>query len=253
MCCFSREIDSVHNTRIFARSHSDGRQFIIYSMSISAKEDIAMVLPIPVVPGSGEKAVQFIALDAYPTIFNDMAKGFPAPVYRSRGNDPFAAAAAVPKPKLEVQRVGAYDASFVPTVADFSRLDERFRLPDGTWEKLPGYKGFGFAVFKLCKGTHNVHPMAFSFPSANPDRLFFPTLHIHDGKVHEKAQFDHTLYCQGAGLKTGEWQESPGIANQFMTTNKTQGIILGAQHLYKRTLSGMLTNTDWLVKARAIV
>ena len=250
MCCFSREIDSVHNTRIFARSHSDGRQFIIYSMSISAKEDIAMVLPIPVVPGSGEKAVQFIALDAYPTIFNDMAKGFPVTSARAWK---MAAPTAIPAPKLEVQRVGAYDASFVPTVADFSRLDERFRLPDGTWEKLPGYTGFGFAVFKLRKGTHSVHPMAFSFPSATPERLFFPTLHIHDGEVHKKAEFDHTLYCQGAGLKTGEWQESPGIANQFMNIDKTQGIILGAQHLYKRTLSGMLTNTDWLVKARAIV
>ncbi len=251
MCCFSREIESVHNTRIFARSHSDGRQFIIYAMSISAKEDIAMVLPIPVVPGSGEKAVQFIALDKYPTIFNDMEKGFP--VYRSKAAGPFAAARAIPAPKLEVQRVGSFDASYVPTAADFSRLDERFRLPEGTWEKLPGYKGFGFAVFKLRQGNHTVHPMAFSFPSATPERLFFPTLHIHDGKVHEKAEFDHTLYCQGAGLKTGEWQESPGIANQFMTTDKTQGIVLGAQHLYKRRLSGMLTNTDWLVKARAVV
>lgn len=250
MCCFSREIDYVNNTRIFARSQSDGRQFIIYAMSISAKEDIAMVLPIPVVPVSGEKAVQFIALDKYPTIFSDMAKGFPVTSARSWG---MAAPTAMPAPKLEVQRVGSYDASFVPTVADFSRLDERFRLPEGTWEKLPGYKGFGFAVFKLRKGTHSVHPMAFSFPSATPERLFFPTLHIHDGEVHKKAEFDHTLYCQGTGLKTGEWQESPGIASQFMTTDKTQGIVLGAEHLYRRTLTGMLTNTDWIVKAKPVV
>lgn len=251
MCCFSREIDSVHNTRIFARSHPDGRQFIIYAMSISAKEDIAMVLPIPVVPGSGEKAVQFIALDAYPTIFSDMAKGFPVPKSSTgvinRSVKPTAA------PKLEVQRVGAYDASFVPTVADFSRLDERFRLPDGTWEKLPGYKGFGFAVFKLRKGTHSVHPMAFSFPSAIPDSIFFPTLHIHDGEVHEKAKFDHTFYCQGTGLKIGAWQESPGTANQFMNIDKTQGIVHGAHHLYKRTLYGTLANMDMIVKAKAVV
>lgn len=251
MCCFSRPIDSVHTTRIFARSQPDGRQFIVYSMSISAKEDVAMVLPIPVVPGSGEKAVQFIALDKYPTIFSDMAKGFP--VARSAAVQSFRVAKPTAAPKLEVQSVGSFDASYVPTAADFSRLDERFRLPEGTWEKLPGYKGFGFAVFKLRQGNHTVHPMAFSFPSATPERLFFPTLHIHDGEVHKKAEFDHILYCQGAGLKTGEWQESPGIASQFMNTDKTKGIVLGTQHLYKRTLYGMLTNTDWIVKAKAVV
>lgn len=253
MCCFSGKIESVHNTRIFARSHSDGRQFIIYSMSISSPEDVAMVLPIPVAAGSGEQAVQFVNLDAYPTLFDDMAKGFPVRVSRSAAAGPFAAAGAAPKPILKINSVGAYEASYVPTPTDFSRLDERFRLPAGTWEKLPGYKGFGFVVFKLKQGEHDVHPMAFSFPTATPDRLFFPNLHIHDGEVHPKAEFDHTLYCQGAGLRPGEWSESPGIATQFMKVAGTKGIVLGAQHVYKRTLAGMLANTDWLVKARAVV
>ena len=210
-----------------------------------------MVLPIPVVPGGGEKAVQFIALDKYPTIFNDMAKGFP--VARSWAPGNAVAVDSISAPKLEVQSVGSFDASYVPTAADFSRLDERFRLPEGTWEKIPGYKGFGFAVFKLRQGNHTVHPMAFSFPSATPERLFFPTLHIHDGEVHKKAEFDHTFYCQATGLRIGAWQESPGTANQFMSVDKTQGIVLGSHHIYRRTLYGMLTNTDWIVKAKAVV
>ena len=37
--------------------------------------------------------------------------------------------------------------------------------------------------------------MAFDFPRA-AKKLFFPTVHIHDGKVHDKADFDHALYCQ---------------------------------------------------------
>lgn len=43
--------------------------------------------------------------------------------------------------------------------------------------------------------------MAFSFPSARAGHLFFPTMHIHDGEVHEKEDFDHTLYCQASGLE----------------------------------------------------
>jgi hypothetical protein len=149
--------------------------------------------------------------------------------------------------------VGAFDASYVPSAKDFARLDERFTLPAATWDRLPGYKSFGFAVFKLKPGKHEVHPMALTFPSAAPDRLLFPTLHIHDGEVHEKADIDHTLDCQGGGLRPGEWQESERIANQFMQATSTKGIVLAAQHVFKRKLRGNLTNTDWLVKVSAVV
>jgi hypothetical protein len=59
MCCFSREIESVTNTRIFARSASDGRQFIVYAMAMESNEEVAMVLPLPIEPGHGEDAVKF--------------------------------------------------------------------------------------------------------------------------------------------------------------------------------------------------
>jgi len=252
MCCFSTEVQSVKNTRIFARLDGHGRQFVIYAMSVATKQEVAMVLPLPVASESGESAVTFVNLEKYPLLFDDMAAGFP----RARSYaDPFAAAGGAKSAAavLPVEQVGAFEASYVPTVADFSRLDKRFRMPAGTWEKLPGYAGFGFAVFKLRKGVHDVHPMAFSFASGVPDRLFFPTLHIHDGEVHPKAEFDHTLYCQGSGLKHGEWRESPGIANQFMKPELTKGVVFGAHHIYKRELNGELANTDWLVKARSLV
>lgn len=237
------------NTCIFTRLDVHGRQFVIYSMALDTPKDVAMVLPLPVAPKSGEQALAFHNLEKYPQLFDDMNAGF------ARGDflasESFASAGSAPR--LEVQRVGAFEASFVPSVGDFGRLDERFRMPPGTWEKLPGYAAFGFAVFKLRSGSHTVHPMAFSFPSAVPDRLFFPTLHIHDGEVHEKAVFDHTLYCQGGGLKHGEWVESPGVALQFMKAGKTQGIVLPHEHIYLRRLHGELANTDWLVKARAVV
>src|SRR5208282_3784680 len=109
----------------------------------------------------------------------------------------------------------------VPTMDDWDRLDERFRLPTGVFDGVPQYRDYGFAVFKL-KATRPkswlaflgldfssqaIHPMAFEFPRADPDRLFFPTVHVHDGKFHPTAYFDHTLYFQRLG-DPGDWKQS---------------------------------------------
>ncbi len=58
--------------------------------------------------------------------------------------------------------MGSFEASFVPTRRDFSRLDQRFRLPDDVWQALLGYDDWGFAVFKLGPMSRltGVHPMA---------------------------------------------------------------------------------------------
>jgi hypothetical protein len=152
--------------------------------------------------------------------------------------------------KLEVVQVGSFEASFVPTVNDFSRLDERFRLPANTWAQLPGYSDHGFAVFKLKSGNAKVHPMAFSFPRRDPNALFFPTVHIHDGKVHPKADFDHALYCQPSANAQPEihgWEESYANACRFMQVDKAKGLILADQHCYRKELRGRLPNRDTLV------
>src|SRR5262245_10404760 len=77
MCCFSRPVQSVSATKIFARSAWDGRQHVVYSMSLRGKEDLAMVLPLPVKRGSGEQAVKFVELSGYPEFFGDLETGFP--------------------------------------------------------------------------------------------------------------------------------------------------------------------------------
>ena len=126
-------------------------------------------------------------------------------------------------------------------------LDEQFRLPSGIWDKLPQYKDYGFAVFKLKKGEHKVHPMAFEFPRADKSKLFFPTVHIHDGKVHAKADFDHDLYCQG--WDTGaRWDESPRPAEMFMRKlDQAKGVVDGKGHVYRKRMKGTLKNEDvWL-------
>jgi hypothetical protein len=92
--------------------------------------------------------------------------------------------------------------------------------------------------------------MAFEFPRANPKQLFFPTLHIHDGKVYPKAKFDHSLYCQsreGEPLPLKEWRESFGPAAKFMTADKTQGLIDPERHCYLKAIRGERANEDIVV------
>ena len=249
MCMFSRGVESVSHTKIFARTSTGVRQYLVYSMNVRSKEELAMILPIPVPKGTPDDAVKFISLQEYSNFFTDMATGFPKPkAPASKGPPSRGESLSLPKP-LAVVSVGSFEASFVPTIGDFSRLDERFRLPEATWNALPAYRSFGFAVFKLKTGEQRVHPMAFEFPRANPAKLFFPTVHIHDGKVHARAEFDHTLYCQAPGksLSMSGWNESPRLAGQFIRAERAAGMVDPNDHCYERIMRGMLRNEDILV------
>ncbi len=244
MCMFSRSVNLVADTSIFARPSKEDRQFLVYSMRLAAKEDLAMILPIPVPKQSPEDAVRFINLEKYPEFFKDLRAGFPVPASASLGRSK-----AEPGLSLPVVEVGSFEASFVPSIKDFERLDERFRLPAGVWDKLPMYKDYGFTVFKLKKGAKKIHPMAFEFPRANPKQLFFPTVHIHDGKVHAKAKFDHALYCQRSGseIQLVEWQESVRPAGLFMKTKQAQGLLEPDEHCYLLEIRGQHKNEDILL------
>ncbi len=246
MCCFSRPVQKVANTSIFARPGKDGKQFLVYSMLLAAKEELAMILPIPTPKKAAEDAVRFISLKEYPTFFADMERPFLPPPPRAfaggRGKK-----ADKAKPRLKVVEVGSFEASFVPTVKDFARLDERFRLPAETWDRLPAYKDYGFAVFKLKTGEKKVHPMAFEFPRANPKEIFFPTVHIHDGKVHKTANFDHVLYCQVSGEDVRLWKESPRLASSFMQIKKCGDLVDKDRHVYRLALKGRKPNKDQLL------
>ena len=247
MCCFSKHVELVTDTDIFARAAEKDSQFLVYAMRFKAGEDLSMILPLPVPKNSKEDAVKFINLEKYPKFFDEMLSGFPSPPMRISAaiRPPYAASG----PKLAVVEVGSFVASFVPAIKDFGRLDERFRLPTEIWDKLPQYKDAGFAVFQLKKGDMKVHPMAFEFPRADPGKLFFPTVHIHDGEVHDKAAFDHMLFCQTASTdKVMGWEESAELAGKFMKDiDKAQGIVDSKAHCYRKIMKGTLDNKDVLL------
>lgn len=265
MCCFSLPIKAVFDTRIFARPSAASRQFLVYQMKYDADSPVAMVLPLPVRLPALENAVRFLDLKGFPRFFDEMESGFPRLVSRTFDAEPKAGAVSA-SPNLKVESVGDYEASFVPTIADFSRLDARFRLPDGVWDQLPDYRDFGFAVFKLKQDAKSVHPIAFDFDSRLPaGQVFFPTVHIHDGKVHEMADYDHCLYVQGgtpisqtrlkklfSGAPDLSWQESKGIAAQFMKAGQAAGTVDPKQHIYRLAVNGDYLNRDCHVTLRAI-
>ncbi|MEN8774456.1 MAG: hypothetical protein ABF379_03680 [Akkermansiaceae bacterium] len=255
MCCFSKPVNSVAQTKIFARLLTRQDQSIAYQMRLDTPEDVAMILPLPIIEGSKEDSVKFIDLSGYEDFFKDLKKGFPEPPTLSRSKYD----SKEPQvDKLKVRTVGSFEASFIPTVADFSRLDKRFKLPEGTWEKIPAYKNYGFAVFKLKKGSKKIHPMALSFPSslAQKAQLFFPTVHIHDGEIHAKESFDHQLYAQTwlkAGLRGKDgWEESQKLASQFTKVDKAQKLIWGGGHVYLREIRGRQKNVDVIARPVAI-
>lgn len=202
MCIFSGAVAHVHKTRIFARLSGTGTQFLVYAMNYAANRDLAMILPLPVGSRDEKTTVRFIALDGYADLFDDLLNGFPqmAETELEGCYSLDVPAALVP---LTVHRVGAFDASFVPSLADFGRLDKRFTLPAPVWEHLPQYADWGFAVFKLRPSSRRgfseqAHPMAFEFVTRWPDTLFFPTVHVHDARhVPALEAFDHLLFYQG--------------------------------------------------------
>lgn len=122
MCCFSGKVKHVSETSIFCRMGERGTQVVIYSMVLETDNDVAMVLPVPVAGARDEEGVKFIGLSASGDFFPELERAFPVPRSFVKGGDPFGGAPA--GRTLEVKSVGNFDASFVPRVGDFNRLDE---------------------------------------------------------------------------------------------------------------------------------
>ena len=258
MCIFSRPVITVNNTQIFARLSGNGTQYLAYQMKYVSDEPNAMILPLPVSQPDTDDAVRFIDLKNYGSFFKDLAKGFPYQKKFSIACSEGPSASLAYKDALRVFEVGNYIASFVPTISDFDRLDPKFRLPDDIWASIPGYQNFGFAVFQLAAGSLEPHPMALEFQTQNENEIFFPTIHIHDGEIHQSEEFDHALYLQHAGLdsKVGNYKNSDvedratrlvrskHQTSNFATIEKSEGLLDGNLLLHKKIMQGKLPNTD---------
>jgi hypothetical protein len=278
MCIFTGTIETVSDTCIYTAAQPGEHQALVYSMEIRTRSELAMVLPLPVPVGTGDDGIRFVSLEHYESFFDDLDGLFPAlPDPRGDLLQELGEAVAADAP-LEVHEVGAYDASFVPSHADWGRLDERFRLPPAVWEALPSYRDWGFAVFKLSASaaekhsdeierlsslgsreleedelheirSQRVHPMALVFPTRRPERLFFPTVHVHDGEVHPAGDFFHRLYCQleapaAHAVETPHWRRSQGPVGAHVDLDRARGLVSAEAPLFRSALRGVLPNRD---------
>lgn len=265
MCCFKPNPRSVSATEIFASHRRPGRQVIVYSMSLTMTSELAMILPVPVKQGAADDAVKFIDMENYPAFFEDLAKLFPSVSQKKfKGGSGGGGVGGGDGPPLEVHSVGQFSASFVPTIQDFDRLDEQFRIDKSIWLTQKQFAEYGFVVFQLKppepKGQQSVenaavnvrpHPMAFEFPIRNARQsLFFPTVHIHDGTMPESAQFDHVLYGQTAqpdSRRVMEWEESTVLISSIVKKRPASQLILHNKHCFRRKIHGEHPNEDtWL-------
>jgi hypothetical protein len=254
VCCFAGAVENVADTKIFARPTGDGSQFLVYEMTYKSQQPTAMILPLPTELPAREGSVRFISLDGYREFFVDLTSAFPSVAGLGCGSD----GSLAHKSDLRVHEVGDYIASFVPSIDDFTKLDPQFTIPKSTWEKIPRYFDYGFAVFQLKELSGRPHPMAFEFTSRWDDRVFFPTVHIHDGEVHTHDHFDHMLFLQHAGFdsvvgryveafatdrETGFIRSKEPVAKSS-NIDKANGILEPKLLVHRLDLQGSLPNED---------
>jgi hypothetical protein len=256
MCCFSRPIQSVKATKIFARLSKQATQYIVYQMDYESAVENAMILPIPTRASANEDSVKFVDLHSYPDFFEDLELNFPSLQLLRTLSGALPPSDAADGAPLKVQKVGNFVASVVPKVEDFRRLDPQFSIAPEIWAKIPTYQDYSFVVFKLEQLKGRPHPMAFEFETRHQEKIFLPTVHIHDGQVHDREEFDHVLYCQhpkldaGANEYTNEidlntgWTRSKAVAASTVNIEETQNIVEGNQLIHRQRMRGLRANQD---------
>ena len=248
MCRFSHPVATVANTHILAR-HLGPTQILVYAMAVDSPTANAMIIPLPTPPDVGEDAIEWIDLSAIPTFFESL--GHSLGISDDHHTATRGGASLAAPPTLAVHEVGDFEASYVPTLADFDRLDERFRLEPGLRASLVREPDWSFAVFQLQPGRQAVHPMAWRFPTRFPRRCYFPTVHVHDGEEPTFAAFDHALFAQFPGSFRLE-SERDGTSDDLAELDRTgrgeeaRLILSGhtwSRHGLRRWGAGMLD--DW--------
>ena len=116
-------------------------------------------------------------------------------------------------------------------------------------------------MFQLKNLAGSPHPIAFDFATRLAERIFFPTVHIHDGTVHQEDVFDHMLYLQDAryDARAGEYVGEAAIdaktgfvrsvarASGWMDLQLSKGIIAGDLLVHRLAMVGKHPNQDVIV------
>lgn len=198
MCIMASPVRSVSDTRIFVGTEPKGLlQLTVYQMAVELStrtgKGNAMILPVPV-GTMGAGTIQLVDLSSIPDFFDSFIEAF---IERSRSmskgismdfND-----------DLEVQKVGNYDVSVVPSVDDVKRLNrDVFEVSPDTEALLRAEYpvGFAFLVAQL-RNSGEFHPLAYVSPVI-VGKMFIPTKHAHGrGESTDVARWDHHIFYRG--------------------------------------------------------
>lgn len=195
MCIIQGENVHVSNTCLLISPTTNGQQLTVYANTVkldNSRVQGAMILPYP----SGQLAT-FINLQGCENLFTELATVF-TPLSRSVNFFTNQCDSL-----LEVENVGSYNVSNVPSLDDFPRLNrEIFTIDPRVFNCLQEYyrEGFSFVVCQL-QADAEYHPFAYIHNRQPNGQLFIPTRHFHlgeDGQNH--TDWDHQIYTWNCSL-----------------------------------------------------
>jgi hypothetical protein len=221
--------DNKHNaTKIKA---TEQRQLTVYSNIVASKNDNVMILPVP-----NPKSVEFINLEEYPKIFDDLEKSFKKPNFTNSVTRGF---------YLKVEKVGSYDATLVENFEELDFLDTSiFPVINNEFRIIlkKYYTNFGFIVCKINPSRgHKFHPFAYTHNVIKTGYLFVPTRHQH-GYIEEKeSHWDHSVYSFNTSFEAGNEKQINAIHVDFSKLPVDLGKI---RNINKYKLHGTYINKD---------
>lgn len=200
MCIFSGPVEIVAGTAIVAGLSLDKKMRFMYSNRVACKNGNIMVLPVDSdkvdlieLPGKYKKIGQQIA-DNYDTYYE------PKLMMQSYSNSMPATNSAA-RSFAEIINYGPYIVSMTPNLDlvdwdNFGGLENRDEFFDFMYETYPKYM---FIIAKINKNkadhkSENKLPIFCEYIPRDIANIKLPTLHIHNGKVEDVADWDHYIF-----------------------------------------------------------
>lgn len=220
MGLFDRSMTYRARTSLFARRVSVTHQVLVFAEvgPDSEGERPIIVLPLPVPASAQASDVRFLDLSTSPGFFDQLDRAFPPEEYLPRtsqgpggGSAGGSAPSDGPRPPA-----GAYAAHYVASAAELTALGTAKSDPVDLGAIAARYPQHGFAIFELdpkprswlARLTSTLAgrgraPVGLEFPSRDPERLYFPSLHLASVDISRPLPYDHAYYIQADDPRSG--------------------------------------------------
>lgn len=189
MCIMAWDAN-VSGTNIFAAVNGD-RQILVYQASVEyddndGEDKNAIILPVP---GESDD-IDLVDMSGNEEFFETLNANFRRSTFGTRG---VGEGDYLGGDFLEVQDVGAYQVSIVPSVADLERINpDLFVMNDVTKNTIRANyaKGYAFVVAVLKPGRFQ--PLCYTHKALPNGKVFVPTRHEH-GESKGRPSWDHSI------------------------------------------------------------